>query len=84
VLLGWLLLAQALLVVHTIDHAKTENGPPCALCVAGDHLAGGVEPLAQPLPPPTPEAVATAVSGSTAVAFRAAYRSRAPPPHLHS
>ena len=42
VLLGWLLLAQTLLAVHTVDHAKVENGAPCALCMAGDHLAGTV------------------------------------------
>jgi hypothetical protein len=84
VLLGWLLLAQTLLVVHTVDHAKVENGAPCALCVAGDHLAGAAAPPVHHIPPPTPEAVASTVSGSIAVAFRAAYRSRAPPPYLPS
>jgi len=84
VLLGWLLLAQTLLVVHTVDHAKVENGAPCVLCMAGDHLAGAAPSSVHHIPPPTPEAVASAVSGSIAVAFRAAYRSRAPPAHLHS
>ncbi len=84
VLLGWLLLAQTLLAVHTVDHAKVENGAPCALCMAGDHLAGTSAPPVHHIPPPTPEAVASAVSGSIAVAFRAAYRSRAPPVYLQS
>ncbi len=84
VLLGWLLLAQAALVIHAVDHSKAENGAPCALCVAGDHLAGAAAPPAHYIPPPTPEAVASTVSGDVAVAFRAAYRSRAPPPYLHS
>ena len=84
VLFGWLLLAQTLLVVHTVDHAKVENGAPCVLCMAGDHLAGGAAPPVQHIPPPAPEAVASTVSGSIAVAFRAAYRSRAPPVYLQS
>ena len=84
VLLGWLLLAQTLLVVHSVDHAKAENGAPCALCVAGDHLAGGAAPSTYHLPSPTPDTVVSTVTGSTAVAFRAAYRSRAPPQHLRS
>ncbi len=84
VLLGWLLLAQTLLAVHTVDHAKVENGAPCALCVAGDHLAGAAAPPVHRIPPPTPEAIASTVNGSIAVAFRAAYRSRAPPAHLQS
>ncbi len=84
VLLGWLLLAQTLLAVHTVDHAKIENGAPCALCMAGDHLAGAAAPPVHHVPPPTPETVASTVSGSIAVAVRAAYRSRAPPAHLQS
>jgi hypothetical protein len=84
VLLGWLLLAQTLLAVHTVDHAKVENGAPCVLCMAGDHLAGASAPPVHHIPPPAPEAVASTVSGSVAVAFRAAYRSRAPPAHLQS
>ncbi|MEO8464975.1 MAG: hypothetical protein ABI640_06510 [Gammaproteobacteria bacterium] len=84
VLFGWLLLAQTALAVHAVDHAKVENGVPCALCMAGDHLAGTPATSIHHIPPPTPEAVASTVSGSIAVAFRAAYRSRAPPAHLPS
>ena len=84
VLLGWLLLAQSLLVVHTVDHATVEKGVPCALCMAGDHLAGAAAPPVHQIPPPTPEATTSTVSGSIAVAFRAAYRSRAPPAYLQS
>ena len=84
VLLGWLLLAQTLLVVHTVQHATVEKGVSCALCVAGDHLAGASAPPVHQIPAPTPEVVASSVSGSVAVAFRAAYRSRAPPAYLQS
>ena len=84
VLLGWLLLAQSLLAVHTVDHVKVENGAPCALCMAGDHLAGTSATPVHHIPPATPEVVVSTVSGSVAVAFRAAYRSRAPPTHLQS
>jgi hypothetical protein len=84
VLLGWLLLAQALLVVHTVDHAAAENGAACALCVAGDHLAGGATAPVHYLPPPTPDVVASTVAGTVTLPFRAAYRSRAPPDFLHT
>jgi len=84
VLLGWLLLAQSLLVVHTVQHATLEKGVSCTLCVAGDHLAGVSAAPVHHIPPPTPEAIASTASGSIAVAFRAAYRSRAPPPFLQS
>jgi hypothetical protein len=84
VLLGWLLLAQTLLVVHTVDHAKVENGAPCALCIAGDHLAGaGTTPVLH-LPPPTPNVVASTVDGTVILPLRAVYRSRAPPTHLRT
>ena len=84
VLLGWLLLAQSLLAVHTVDHATIEKGVTCVLCMAGDHLAGAAAPPVHHIPPPAPEAVASTVSGSIAVEFRAAYRSRAPPAYLQS
>jgi hypothetical protein len=83
-LLAALLLAQTLLVVHGIDHIKAERGAPCALCMASDHLAGGGSPPAHYIPPQAPDVVTPAVSGSVAVAFRAVYRSRAPPPDLQS
>jgi hypothetical protein len=82
VLFAWLLLAQTLLVVHSIDHIKTERGAPCALCVASDHLAGGGSSPTHYVPPPAPDVVASVVDGSVTVAFRAVYRSRAPPPYL--
>ncbi len=78
-LLAWLLLAQSLLIVHGIDHVKAERGAPCALCMASDHLAGGATPSTHYIPPQAPEVVASTVRGSVAVAFRAVYRSRAPP-----
>jgi hypothetical protein len=84
VLLCCLLLAQSLLVVHTVQHATVEKGVSCALCVAGDHLAGASAPPVHQIPPPTPEATAPTVSGSIAAALRAAYHSRAPPVYLQS
>ena len=81
-LLGWLVLAQTALAVHAVDHATVEKGVPCVLCAAGDHLAGTIAAPTHYVPPPTPDAVASTVSGSIAVAFRAAYRSRAPPAYL--
>jgi len=84
VLFGWLLLAQTLLVVHRVDHANAERGAPCTLCVASTHSAGAPAPLAHYIPPPTPDVVDSIVSGGVAVAFRAAYRSRAPPSYLQS
>jgi hypothetical protein len=83
-LLAVLLLAQTLLVVHGIDHIKAERGAPCALCMASDHLAGGAPSFAHYVPPQAPDVITAVVSGSVTVAFRAAYRSRAPPPHLQS
>jgi len=84
VLFGWLLLAQTLLVVHRVDHANAERGAPCTLCVASTHTAGAPAPLAQHVAPPTPDVVAEPAGGSVAAAFRAAYRSRAPPSYLQS
>ena len=81
-LLGWLVLAQTALAVHAVDHATAEKGAPCVLCAAGDHLAGTTAAPAHYVPPPTPDAIASTVGGSIAVAFRAAYRSRAPPAYL--
>jgi hypothetical protein len=81
-LLGWFLLAQTAFAVHAVDHATAEKGAPCALCAAGDHLAGASAAPAHYVPPPTPDAVASTVSGSIVAPFRAAYRSRAPPARL--
>jgi hypothetical protein len=82
VLFAWLLLAQTLLVVHSVDHIKAERGAPCALCMASDHLAGGAPSATHFVPPPSPDVVASVVGGSVTVAFRAVYRSRAPPPYF--
>jgi hypothetical protein len=37
-LLGLIVLAQAGLVVHRIQHAATANNLTCALCAAADHV----------------------------------------------
>ena len=84
VLFAWLLLGQTLLVVHSVDHAKAERGAPCTLCVAGSHMAGAAAPPAHAIARPTPDVIESIISGGVAVAFRAAYRSRAPPPYLRS
>jgi hypothetical protein len=84
-LLAWLLVAQALLIVHRVDHARASHDAACALCVAADHTAG---PIAEPVhaiayssPPPL---AAQAVEDSTPAVFVPSYRSRAPPAFLRS
>jgi hypothetical protein len=83
-LLGWLLLAQTLLAIHTVDHAKAENGAPCALCVAGDHLAGAAANAIHDIAPATPHVVASARAATVTLPIRAVYRSRAPPSFLQT
>jgi len=84
VLFGWLLLAQTLLVVHRIDHAKAEHGVLCALCSAADHSAGSAVEIVHSIAPQTPAPVAATVDVSLPVAVASSYRSRAPPTYLES
>jgi hypothetical protein len=83
--LAWLLVAQALLIVHRIDHASAGHDVACALCVAADHAAG---PICEPVhaiahTAPAPVAPST-VERAPASVLLLSYRSRAPPDYLRS
>jgi len=82
VLLGWVLVAESLLVVHRIDHTSTGHGVSCALCLAADHHAATLDEPAEVVVPAGADPVVALVAESvTAVAF-VPYQSRAPPPNL--
>ena len=66
-LLGWVVLAESLLVVS------------CALCAAADHQAATTEPPPQLVVPVTPSPVVSFVGASQTVDVIVSYRSRAPP-----
>jgi len=84
-LLAALFVAQALLVVHRIDHASAGHEAACALCVAADHAAG---PIAEPVHAVThggPLSVAARLVERAPASVRVhSYRSRAPPNDLRS
>ena len=79
VLLGCVLLAQTLLVVHRIDHNATKHGVTCVLCVAADHLAGGPPAHIYAIDAPEPLPVEATVGLPTTRLITVPYRSRAPP-----
>jgi len=85
VLLAWLVLAQALLVVHRVDHSVTQHGDVCVLCLAADHSTGPPsEPSFPVLEGASVEVPAPAVVAAPVVTVLH-YRSRAPPsPHFAS
>lgn len=79
VLLGLVLLAEGLLVVHRIDHAGASDSAACVLCSAADQQTAA---SAAPLPPKadvSPAAVTTVVGIPAGLPTTLAYRSRAPP-----
>jgi hypothetical protein len=84
-LLVTLFVAQALLVVHRIDHASAGHEAACALCVAADHAAGptaeSVHVVAHAGPLPV---AARVVERAPASVLVHSYRSRAPPHDLRS
>lgn len=81
-LLGWVLLAEGLLVVHRIDHASTGHAVSCALCSAADHQAATFEDLPQPLVAAATSAVVSFFVTAQTVERVSSYRSRAPPGYL--
>src|SRR5262245_2334368 len=81
VLLAFLFIAQALLVVHRIDHSKAEH-TACALCVAADHSAAPPVAALHALALSPPEPVSFAVADSPRPALIVAYPPRPPPSHL--
>lgn len=83
-LLGWLLSAQVLLIVHRIDHTSTGANVGCALCLAADHQTGPSTVPEYPIVRSTPERIATFAAGLPAVVLIFSYRSRAPPDYSHN
>jgi hypothetical protein len=83
--LAWLVVAQALLIVHRIDHASAGHEVACALCVAADHAAGPIAAPVQPIAHSGPAPVASRlVERAPASILVLSYRSRAPPDYLRS
>lgn len=78
-LLGWVVLAESLLVVHRIDHTSAGHDVSCALCAAADHQAATTEPPPQLVVPVTRSPVVSFVGASQTVDVIVSYRSRAPP-----
>jgi len=79
VLLGWVLVAQAALVVHRIDHNASAHGTQCAVCVAADHSADVGWQLIVASVPQAPAPIASALTESAGTPTLFSYRSRAPP-----
>jgi len=79
VLLGWLLLAQTLLIAHRIEHGRAEHGVTCTLCVAADHSAAPNQQTVVALPRLQPDSVVASETRPTAALVILPYRSRAPP-----
>jgi predicted metal-binding membrane protein len=80
VLIAFILLAQALLVVHRIDHSRPEHGAACALCVAADHSPAPTHEAAVALSPSAPDTVSACTRTLTTALLVLCYHSRAPPP----
>jgi len=84
-LFAWLFVAQALLIVHRIDHASAGHDVACALCAAADHSGGPIVEPIRAIAPPTPApAVSHIVERAAPFILVLSYRSRAPPQHLRS
>jgi hypothetical protein len=83
VLLACILLAQTLLVVHRIDHARAEHGAVCALCVAADHQAAPSHHAAVATSPLLPDFVPASIRALAAAPTLLSYHSRAPPTERH-
>jgi hypothetical protein len=79
VLLGWLLVAQTVLVVHRIDHNAADHNTLCAACVAADQSADVASAPVVATVPQAPTPVAAAVAESAGTPTFVSYRSRAPP-----
>jgi hypothetical protein len=80
-----LLVAQALLAVHALDHLATDSGESCDVCLAGSNLGHA---HVNALPPSMP-AAASACQAPRPARESAEQPSptpcqRAPPPHLRT
>ena len=65
-LFAWLFVAQALLIVHRIDHASAGHDVACALCVAADHSAGPIVKPIRAIAPPVPASAISHIVESAA------------------
>jgi hypothetical protein len=83
VLLAFVLLAQAALIVHRIDHSRPEHGAACALCVAADHAPAPSHHAPVALSPLVPDTVSASIRPLATALVILSYRSRAPPPEHH-
>ena len=84
-LLASVLLAQALLVVHSLDHNRAEHGVPCVLCAAADHAAPPSHETTVAIAPLQPDSVVASTRAPVVALVILRYRSRAPPPeHLRA
>jgi hypothetical protein len=79
VLLACVLLAQAALVVHRIDHNAARHNTPCAACVAADQSADAGDAPVFASVPQTPVPIVSALGLSAETPALVAYHSRAPP-----
>ena len=83
VLVAFVFLAQALLIVHRIDHSRPQHGAVCALCVAADHSAAPSFAIAVALSPLAPDTVLASIRPLATAPAILSYRSRAPPPERY-
>jgi hypothetical protein len=78
-LLASVLVAQAALVVHRIDHNAASHSAFCAACVAADHAANSGSTPALAIVPQAPARIAVTRGEPATTTVLHAYRSRAPP-----
>jgi hypothetical protein len=78
-IVGWVVAAQALLVVHGIEHSNAESSISCPLCAAAHHGAAMATVPQFPVVRTPPEPPVAAVAVSWAGDVLPSYRSRAPP-----
>jgi len=79
VLLASIVLAQAALIVHRIDHSRAGHGVVCALCVAADHAPAPSHQAALAAPSFAPDKPQASIRALAAAPFIPSYHSRAPP-----
>ena len=78
-LLAAVLLAQAALVVHRIDHNAASHSTLCAACVAADQSADTGHTLVFASVPQAPTPILSSLGLSAGTPALLSYRSRAPP-----
>ena len=84
VLLGWVVLAEGLLVVHRIDHAGAGDSAACVLCSAADQQAAAAAVTPPPRIAVCPDSIESFVGIPVEPTLTVCYHSRAPPLLLRS